>query len=82
MIASADSIADMPGRIVDIHDRIDNGAGVRSGVLDDIGDRIRLGVEKAGDLGLHCHIDWMVFKHVTLPSNSLLGRICAKMRLH
>ena len=41
---------DAAGSIVDVHDRIDDGARARFRVCHDIGDRMRLWVEKAGNI--------------------------------
>jgi hypothetical protein len=53
-------IGDPAGRVVDVHDRIDHGAGIRRRVLDHIADGVGRRVEERLDLGLHRHIDGIV----------------------
>ena len=50
-------VADAPRRIVDVHDAVDDGAGVGVRVLDDVAHRVGRLVEEGGDLGFHVEID-------------------------
>jgi hypothetical protein len=50
-------IGDAAGGIVDVHHGIDDGAGVRSGVLHHIADGVRGGIEEALHLGLYGQVN-------------------------
>ncbi len=51
---------DAPGRVVDVHDAVDDGAGIGTGILDHVGNRVGLRIEEGGDLGLRRRIDRVV----------------------
>jgi hypothetical protein len=50
-------VGDAAGRVVDVHDRIDHGAGLGCRILDDVADGVGRLVEKGGDLRLDAEID-------------------------
>ncbi len=57
-------VADPPGRVVDVHDAVDNCAGGRPGILHHIADSIGSGIEKAPHFWPHREDDVIFwFKH-------------------
>ena len=53
-------VGDAAGRIVDVHDRIDDGAGVGCRILDDIADCVGVGIEERLHLGFDRHVHRIV----------------------
>ncbi len=56
-------VGDAAGRVIDVHDAIDDGAGIRLGILHHIADRVGRLIEERRDFGLHVEVHWMRDRH-------------------
>jgi hypothetical protein len=66
------TVGDPAGGIIDVHDGIDDGAGLGGRVLDHIADGVGVGVEESLDLWCDGHVHWIV-RHCIISSFRQVG---------
>ena len=74
-------VGDAPGGVVDVHDGIDDGAGVRRRVLDDVGDRVGRRVEEGGDVRTDVHVGFVCHRRFLRGSAQAARQVLMPTRL-